>query len=101
MLSMELSERVDALIDDLILDGGVEAASLASILLASKDSLKGEYLGTLSRRVWVASSELKAGYALDQVNQAGPEALESSGDVAPHPCCRTVEATSSRLSVRD
>ena len=69
MLPRELSERVDVLIDDLIMDSGVEAASLASILLASKDSLKGNYLGTLSRRVWAASSELKAGYALEQARE--------------------------------
>ena len=60
MLSLSLSERLDAIIDALILDGGIEAASLASILLAAKDSVAGEYHVTLSRLVWSASNELQA-----------------------------------------
>ena len=60
MFPAALSERLDAMIDDLIMDGGVEAASLASILLAAKDSLHGNFLVTLSRKVWTANNELKA-----------------------------------------
>jgi hypothetical protein len=91
MLSPALSERVDVLIDDLIMDGGVESASLASILLASKDSLRGNYLVTLSRRVWTASGELKADYAMEQAYQAmshrdGP--TDENG-VPVRPFCRT------------
>src|SRR5262249_25858239 len=55
--------------DDLIMDGGVEAASLASILLAAKDSVKSDYLVTLSRRGWAADNQLKS-------------------EVAPHPARR-------------
>ncbi len=54
-----LSERLDALIDELIMSGGVEAASLASILLAAKDSVKCDYHVTLSRRVWAAVNEIR------------------------------------------
>jgi hypothetical protein len=85
MLPHALSERVDALIDDLIMDGGVDAASLGSILLASKDSLKGDYLVTLSRRVWLASSELKAGYALEQVRRSSLPAPTAENGVATRP----------------
>ena len=54
-----LSERLDALIDDLIMEGGVESASLASILLAAKDSVKSDYHVSLSRRVWAANNDLQ------------------------------------------
>lgn len=62
MISAALSERLDTLIDELIMDGGVEAASLASILLAAKDSVNGGYHVMLSRRVWAANNELIAEY---------------------------------------
>jgi hypothetical protein len=61
MLPLTLKDRLDILIDDLILDGGVEAASLASILLAAKDSVQGEYHVTLSRLVWLSNNELQVG----------------------------------------
>jgi hypothetical protein len=67
MFSPALSERLDALIDDLIMDGGVEAASLASILLAAKDAVKSDHLVMLSRLVWTANNEL-------EVELAGAEA---------------------------
>ena len=60
MFPASLNERLDTLIDDLIMNGGVEAASLASILLAAKDSVKCEYHATLSRWVWSAVHEMKA-----------------------------------------
>lgn len=70
MFSAVLSERLDTLIDDLIMDGGVESASLASILLAAKDSVESDYLVTLSRKVWAANSELKSEYAQAQAWQS-------------------------------
>lgn len=90
MLSKVLHERVDALIDDLILDGGIEAAALASILMASKDSLNGEYVVGLSRRVWAASDDLKTGYALAQVGWETPEVDPADEDGAStRSLCRT------------
>jgi hypothetical protein len=82
MFPAALNERLDVLIDDLIMDGGVETASLASILLAAKDSVKSDYLVTLSRRVWAASNELKAEYAQDRARRG------QFGDpvAAPSPC---------------
>lgn len=58
MFSPTLSARLDVLIDDLILDGSVESASLASILLAAKDSVKRDYHVMLSRWVWAATNEM-------------------------------------------
>ncbi len=66
MFPAALNERVDALIDDLILDGGVEAASIASILLAAQDSVTRNDLVSLSRRVWVANNDLLAAHARKQ-----------------------------------
>lgn len=63
MFPAALNDRVDALIDDLILDGGVEAASIASILLAARDSVTRNDLVSLSRRVWSANNELLAAHA--------------------------------------
>jgi hypothetical protein len=60
MLAAALSAHLDALIDELIMDGGVEAASLASILLTAKDSVLRDDHVTLSRRVWAANNELMA-----------------------------------------
>ena len=59
MFPAPLSERLDALIDDLIMEGGIESASLASILLAAKDSVKSDYHVSLSRRVWAANNDLR------------------------------------------
>lgn len=59
MFPAPLSDRLDGLIDDLILDGGFEAASLASILMAAKDSVKCEYHVALSRWVWTGVNNLK------------------------------------------
>jgi hypothetical protein len=84
MFPTTLSERLDSLIDDLILEGGVESASLASILLASKDSMNRNYLGALSRQVWAANNELNAEYARKQAMRA----LIDSADT-PCECCQT------------
>src|SRR5437763_11805791 len=73
MFSRSLSDHLDALIDELIMDGGVEAASLASILLAAKDSVKSDYLVTLSSRVWAANNELKSVSAADDTLVADVE----------------------------
>ena len=80
MFPAALSERLDALIDDLIMDGGVEAASLASILLAARDSVKRDCLVTLSRRVWSANNELQAESNFDWAGQGPHDAFGG-----PHP----------------
>ena len=58
MNAAEMCDRLDAMIDELIMDGGVDAASLASILLAAKDSVRGRYSVTLSQQIWFASNDL-------------------------------------------
>jgi hypothetical protein len=59
MVPRSLSERIDTLVDELIEDGGLDSAALASILLTAWDSVERGNCLELSRRVWVAASELK------------------------------------------
>lgn len=66
MFSRTLKDRIDHLIDDLFREGGIDSASLASILVAAQDSLEKGYHLELSRRVWSASNDLKRGHA-DQI----------------------------------
>ena len=80
MFPAALSDRLDALIDELIMDGGVEAASLASILLTAKDSIKRDDHVTLSRKVWAANNEL-----LDDPASSQPLSSRPSGVIANQP----------------
>lgn len=82
MISAALGERLDALIDELIMDGGLEAASLASILLAARDSVNGDYHVLLSRRVWSANNELLSDSFADGAGLATPRA-HASGRYLP------------------
>ena len=59
MVPRSLNERIDILVDDLIEDGGLDTATLASILLTAQDSIARGYGMELSRRVWGAATELK------------------------------------------
>jgi hypothetical protein len=60
MLPAGVSEQLELLIDELILDGNLDSASLASILVAAHDAVHGDYHATLSRRVWAAHHQLLA-----------------------------------------
>ncbi len=63
MFPAVLNDRLEALIDELIMDGGVEAAALASILLTAKDSIERSDHLSLSMKVWTANEELTAAFA--------------------------------------
>ena len=79
MFSPALVQRLDALIDDLILDGGVETASLASILLTAKDSASQHALASLARKVWEANNEIRGenGWVPDE-DELTPHAVNPS-----------------------
>jgi len=51
--------QVDSLIDDLLNDANLSSSSLASILMAARDSVRDGYHVALARRTWDASNELK------------------------------------------
>jgi hypothetical protein len=51
--------RLDGLIDDLLNDADVASCSLASILLAARDSVRDGYHVALARRIWDANNDLR------------------------------------------
>jgi len=51
--------QVDSLIDDLLNDADVSSSSLASILMAARDSVCDGYHVALARRIWDANNDLK------------------------------------------
>ena len=59
MGSSQILDRVDALIDDLLSDSNLYSSSLASILVAARESVSDGYHIALARRMWDASNDLK------------------------------------------
>jgi hypothetical protein len=57
-------DHVDSLIDELLNDGDLSSSSLASILVAARESVRDGYHVALARRTWDAHNDLKLrGYA--------------------------------------
>lgn len=73
--------RIDNLIDDLLNDGDLSSSSLASMLMAARDSVRDGYHVALARRIWDASNDLKGctrggpRYRLDQPALERPDAI--------------------------
>src|SRR5690348_12319430 len=59
MTSSRVLHRIDSLIDDLLNDGELSSSSLASILMAARDSVRDGYHVALARRIWDANNDLK------------------------------------------
>jgi hypothetical protein len=59
MGSSRILDQVDSLIDDLLNDGDVSSSSLASILVAARESVRDGYHVALARRTWDATNDLK------------------------------------------
>jgi hypothetical protein len=59
MASSTVLHRIDSLIDELLNDGEVSSSSLASILMAARDSVRDGYHVALARRIWDANNDLK------------------------------------------
>jgi hypothetical protein len=59
MGSSQLLDRVDSLIDDLLNDSKLSSSSLASILMAARESVREGYHVALARRIWDATNDLK------------------------------------------
>jgi hypothetical protein len=55
-------DRLDTLIDDLLAETDVSASSLASMLMAARDSVQQGYHMALARRIWEASNAMKDQY---------------------------------------
>jgi hypothetical protein len=77
MDSTKVLDQLDSLIDDLLAESGVSASSLASILMAARDSVADGYHVALARRVWDASNAIKdhqvsnLGFSLSSQEAAG------------------------------
>jgi hypothetical protein len=59
MGSSRVLHRIDSLIDDLLNDGELSSSSLASMLMAARDSVRNGYHVALARRIWDANNDLK------------------------------------------
>jgi hypothetical protein len=59
MGSTQILDRLDSLIDDLLNDSNLSSSSLASILVAARESVRDGYHVALARRTWNASNDLK------------------------------------------
>jgi hypothetical protein len=59
MGSSKVLDQIDSLIDDLLNDSELSSSSLASVLMAARDSVRDGYHVALARRVWDANNDLK------------------------------------------
>ena len=62
MDSTKVLDQLDSLIDDLLTESNLPACSLASMLIAARDSVRDGYDFALARRVWHASNEIRDQY---------------------------------------
>ena len=59
MESTRVLHQIDSLIDDLLNDGELSSSSLASMLMAARESVRDGYHVALARRIWDATNDLK------------------------------------------
>jgi hypothetical protein len=57
--STKIIAQLDTLIDDLLNDAQLSSSSLASILMAARESVQDGYHVALARRIWDANNDLK------------------------------------------
>ena len=65
MDSTKVLDRLDSLINDLLNDSDLPASSLASMLMAARDSVQDGYHFALARRVCDASNAIRDRYATE------------------------------------
>jgi hypothetical protein len=71
--STRLLDQVDTLIDALLNDGDLSSSSLASILMAARESVREGYHVALARRIWDASNDLKLRECPDEPDVLNPD----------------------------
>jgi hypothetical protein len=59
MGSTKVLDQIDSLIDDLLNDSDLSSSSLASMLMAARDSVRDGYHVALARRIWDANNDIK------------------------------------------
>jgi hypothetical protein len=57
--SSKILDHVDSLIDELLNDSDLSSSSLASILMAARESVRDGYHVALARRIWDAHNDLQ------------------------------------------
>ncbi len=77
MVSAKVLDRLDSLIDELLNESDLPASSLASILIAARDSVQEGYHVALARRVWDASNSIRDQY-VDSLASVEP-VLDATG----------------------
>jgi hypothetical protein len=60
MDSTKVLSQIDSLIDELLNEGGLHACSLASMLMAIRDSVQDGYHVALARWIWDANNNLRS-----------------------------------------
>ena len=63
MDSTRILYQLDSLIDDLLTESDLPASSLASMLIAARDSVRDGYHFALARRIWHVSNEIRDHYS--------------------------------------
>jgi hypothetical protein len=74
MDSTKVLDRLDSLIEDLLNQSDLPACSLASMLMAARDSVKDGYHVALARRVWDASHSIRDNHHLTPVGSVSSQA---------------------------
>ena len=74
--SSKILDQVDSLIDNLLNDGDMSSSSLASILMAARESVRDGYHVALARRIWDASNDLRLRESSDEPDGIEPERAE-------------------------
>jgi hypothetical protein len=70
MDSTKVLDQLDSLIDVLLTESNLPACSLASMLIAARDSVRDGYDFALARRVWLASNADFRGWEINQPSVA-------------------------------
>ena len=72
MDSTKVLDQLDSLIDDLLTESNLPACSLASMLIAARDSVRDGYHFALARRVWHASNEIREQFSTEACDSVSP-----------------------------
>src|SRR6478672_6123163 len=72
--SSKILDRVDSLIDELLNDSEMSSSSLASIMMAARESVRDGYHVALARRTWDAHNDLQL-----RDGQRSPELRDDGG----------------------
>jgi hypothetical protein len=70
--SSKILDQVDSLIDNLLNDSDMASSSLASMLMAARESVRDGSHVALARRIWDASNDLKLRECPDEPDPVAP-----------------------------